>query len=397
VTQLDYSSRRANLANYTSFGVLHFLPKQAMPLSEEDEQKPLPTAAKTQPPPKRPPPPPPPLSKQTTAYDHKDKAWGVQAWEPWEQPSSAASGTDCNSGPTHEWIPEKKQWWEGGTAGKGDWWHFQTTKADHQGWDEPRDAASENSEAGNSQAARAASASNDGPTTLALVAVAASDKHAIVLEVDFFLGAQAIAHHRQHSAALKYFRANLRAITENTSWTMYLPDVMDVCAINHFDGPNYEVDYNRTGFWSWLDLVKQLRDDDIKFVVNGQDGQGGGLTGCSFSPRPNSYDHKSHHKLKKAGVRPRLQSHMPTYDFVLHRVDGTSIRLHPSWRGGKVESYDGAGHLEPVPPPKPGLGASEGPGTFKRYKDLGNARTLHFDPLKCQALHVVPVPVGVSS
>ena len=382
VTQLDYSSRRANLANYTSFGVLHFLPKQAMPLSEEDEQKPLPTAAKTQPPPKCPPPPPPP--------DREDKAWGVQAWEPCEQPSSSASGPDRNSGPTNGWRlqplegwPDRNScWWKGVRYNRWKWSPDQTTPADHQGWDEPRDAASENSEARNSQAARAASASNDGPTTLPW-----SQLRLRLLEVDFFLGAQAIAHHRQHSAALKYFRANLRAITENTSWTMYLPDVMDVCAINHFDGPNYEVDYNRTGFWSWLDLVKQLRDDDIKFVVNGQDGQGGGLTGCSFSPRPNSYDHKSHHKLKKAGVRPELQSLLPTYDFVLHRVDGTSIRLHPSWRGGKVESYDGAGHLEPVPPPKPGLGASEGPGTFKRYKDLGNDRTLHFDPLKCEALH----------
>ena len=162
---------------------------------------------------------------------------------------------------------------------------------------------------------------------------------------------------------------------------------MEVCKINHAKkGMGYEVDWwGRKEQWSWLDMVKQLADEDIKFVVNGPDGTSGGLTHCSFAHRPNSYDHKSHHRLKVAGVSPELQSRLPTWDFVLHRADGTSIRLHPSWKGTHVESYDGPGHLEPVPLPKAGPGASEGRGTYKHYKMLGNQRTLRFDPSKCDA------------
>ncbi len=50
-----------------------------------------------------------------------------------------------------------------------------------------------------------------------------------------------------------------------------------------------------------------------------------------------------------------------------------------------VESFDGPGHVEPVPLPKAGPGASDGPGTYKFYKQGGNQHTLRFDPLKLAA------------
>ena len=132
-------------------------------------------------------------------------------------------------------------------------------------------------------------------------------------------------------------------------------------------------------------MVKQLLDDDIKIVVNGPDGTSGGLTHCSFSERPNSYDHPEHNRLMKAGVKPASQSRRSIWDFVLHREDGTSIRLHPEWKGTKVPTFDGCGHKEPVPLPKEGPGGTNGRGTFKSYKQGSNKHTLHFDMSKFDA------------
>ena len=254
------------------------------------------------------------------------------------------------------------------------------------------------SKAGHSQAARDASASNDSPPTLALVvAVAASaDKPAAVLPVSFFLGAKVNAPHRQHNSALKYLRTigeYLRASGEDKGpWERFsdvfehLPDVMEVCKIKHGKGENYEVDwYAPKEQWSWLDMVKQLLDDDIKMVVNGPDDASAGLTHCSFSERPNSYCHKEHNRLTKAGVKPASQTLRRIWDFVLHREDGTSIRLHPDWKGTKVGTFDGCGHMEPVPLPKAGPGGTDGRGTFKYYKQGSNKHTLRFDMSKFDA------------
>ena len=235
------------------------------------------------------------------------------------------------------------------------------------------------SETGNSQAARDASASIDSPATLALVAVAASSgKPAEARNADFFKGAKLNVHHRQHNGALKFLREVADPVLG-----MILSDNMEVFEILHeHKGTYFEIDYSRKVHWSWLDLVKQLVDDDIEFVVNGENGTGGGLTHCTFSARPGSYDHARHHIMWKEGVGSGSQSRLAEWDFVLHRADGTSIRLHPTWSKTKFPSCAGAGHPNPVSPPKAGLGASDGRGTFKKYKELGNERTLRFDPKK---------------
>ena len=69
---------------------------------------------------------------------------------------------------------------------------------------------------------------------------------------------------------------------------------------------------------------------------------------------------------------------MPIWDFVLIRKDGSGIRLHPQWSTTKVESYDVEGHDEEVQPPCAGLGGSDGPGTYKYYKEIGSKRELRF-------------------
>jgi hypothetical protein len=79
--------------------------------NEEDEHKPLPTAAETAPPlPSTRCPPPPPVSKRANVYFDEELAVqheedGVQACEPRALPSSSAPGPDRSSGPTNQWRP----------------------------------------------------------------------------------------------------------------------------------------------------------------------------------------------------------------------------------------------------------------------------------------------------
>ena len=67
------------------------------------------------------------------------------------------------------------------------------------------------------------------------------------------------------------------------------------------------------------------------------------------------------------------------WDFVLHRDDGTGVRLHPNWSNRKVAAFALSPHADTVQSPKAGLGQSDGRGTFRYYADLGVERTFHFD------------------
>ena len=146
-------------------------------------------------------------------------------------------------------------------------------------------------------------------------------------------------------------------------------------------GMDYDFDENRSHGWSWFEMVAQLDAESMAFVVNGADGRSCGLVSCSFALRPNSYDHKRHHQLRLAGT-PKKDAQVRVWDFVLTRVDGSAVRLHPQWSNTAVESYAVEGHAEEVEIPAHGLGESDGPGTYRRFKDLGTQRRLKFDGTK---------------
>ena len=131
-------------------------------------------------------------------------------------------------------------------------------------------------------------------------------------------------------------------------------------------------------------MIAQLDDDSIVTLCTGLDGRSCGLVDCTFEPRPNSYDHKRQYSLKptEKGDLARAGVKLPIWDFVIYRDDGSRIRLHPQWSTMKVETYTAAGHDEPVQPPAKGLGQSDGPGTFKYYKDTGCQMMLRFDASK---------------
>ena len=140
---------------------------------------------------------------------------------------------------------------------------------------------------------------------------------------------------------------------------------------------SYSFDESKTWQWSWWEMVAMLDNGSREYVV-GPD-RSGGLVGCRFEPRPNSYDHKRHHAKTSAGG-PQTATKLPIWDFVLIRKDGSGVRLHPAWSTTKVESFAVEGHEEEVPIPWAGLGKSDGPGTYRAYKDIGSDRILRFGP-----------------
>ena len=90
--------------------------------------------------------------------------------------------------------------------------------------------------------------------------------------------------------------------------------------------------------WSWLEMIAQLLPESMGKVVNGPNGRSGGVMGCSFETRPNSYDHnRSAFIWETTGVPP--QTRLPIWDFVVHRADGSAIRLHPEWARPRFPSF----------------------------------------------------------
>ena len=124
-------------------------------------------------------------------------------------------------------------------------------------------------------------------------------------------------------------------------------------------------------------MIAQLTPAPLHKVVNGPDGRSGGVTGCSFATRPGSYDHKRSAVIADATEAP-AKIKLPIWDFVVHRADGSAIRLHPEWAKPRFPSFVAAGHIEEVAPHRSGKGKSMGHGTFNHYKAISTAEFMFF-------------------
>ena len=184
--------------------------------------------------------------------------------------------------------------------------------------------------------------------------------------------------YKQHNAALKRFR---KVQESQGDFLFSNTEAAAVAAILKGKGMNYDFDETAQKPWMWFDMVSQLDNESMAYVVNGPDNRSGGLTQCWFAVRPRSYDHKRHHQLKYAGT-PQRDTQLRVCDFLLVRADGSSVRLHPQWSTTAVETFAGEGHQDEVEPPARGLGESDGRGTYKHYKEVGTQRKLKFDGLK---------------
>ena len=237
----------------------------------------------------------------------------------------------------------------------------------------------------------------------ALSADAVDERHGAVLDmaavfdIEFFRTWKTLnkytGTYNQHNAALKYFRekfgwsSDAGSVADGSTAAVAAGDAggaseamelahhgMPVATLVHPKGMDFSFDDDAMINWSWLEMVAQLDEDSMFDVV------GVGLVRCVFAARPNSYDHKTHHANRMAGraTGPQLR----IWDFVLWRADGTGIRLHPQWSTAKIEACDVEGHAEQVQCPKKGPGTSDGPGTYKYYRNTAAPKSLRFDHQK---------------
>ena len=205
-------------------------------------------------------------------------------------------------------------------------------------------------------------------------------------DVDYFLNYTEMLGEsfQQHNQALKWWRHECEDAAEpfQRSSVKVFNNMTPTwgCVCVHDPGMNFLFSEESVP-WRWQEMVAMLRDEDIRKVVGGARGDGF-LMGCSLELRPNSYDHFRSHALAKRLGPKKVTVKLPMWDFVLHRDDGTGVRLHPHWSDRKVDAFDLLPHADTVQPPKAGLGQSDGAGTFRHYAGLGVQRKYRFDASK---------------
>ena len=310
-----------------------------------------------------------------------DEQGGSGPWERggWDWGRSRGE-QGCKWGSSDWGRSRGEQGWKGNAGGEGDDWpSWEEVKgqavAAHDGATATPSTAGQGlanastAVAGNATAASSASERS----TLACTTVATSQ----IFDLDYFRAYGPFAGHwKQNNAALKWFR--MICERDHVKDRMLASDEAEaVGKLLHDDvGTEYTFDETTMIPWKWQEMVAQMDGASMEHVVCGPEGRSGGLVACSFSARPNSYDHKRAHAMAAAG---RQTEKKEIWDFVAHRADGSGIRLHPNWSNTKIETFDVLGHATAVAEPTEGCGKSSGPGTFRFYVNLGNQRTLRFN------------------
>ena len=195
----------------------------------------------------------------------------------------------------------------------------------------------------------------------------------LVMDLDFFKTWQHFTKgFTQHNAALKYLR-HVHELPENPmeSMSLLLSGPVTVEALVHGPRTAFTFDEFNTSEWDWREMVAQLEEPDMEWLVGEHH-----LTKCELAVRPGSYDVARHYHLAKEENMPNQTTQLPRWDFLVTRSDGESFRLHPEYT---VRSFDVFPRdPEPVVPKR--LGRSEGPGTFRAQKDAGKlGRKMKFD------------------
>ena len=300
------------------------------------------------------------------------------------------TGWDDSSSGYYDRSCGQDTWWQG-----HDWWHdwSQDPWTSGSWWGKADWSSAERSfpAVAAVQAAVAALApSTERPTRPPPVfpaipestAVAESTSLVRVLGLDYFLAFERPFTHgyKQHNAALKFFQDSQEVAHDpfNSPPLHFEPSGYAAVAVIDHDAKGMGWAWkDETRLWSWQEMIAQLTPESMEVVVKGPEGRSCGVVGCSFAVRPNSYDHGRSHMIKeKTGKAPNVK--LPIWDFVVHRADGTAIRLHPEWSKPRFPSFASEGHESAVQPPLAGLGGSDGPGTYCQYKLLAKQETLCF-------------------
>ena len=113
----------------------------------------------------------------------------------------------------------------------------------------------------------------------------------------------------------------------------------------------------------------------------------GGVVCCYFAPRPNSYDHERHARLREEG-KPQREVRLPVWDFVIEWDDGTAVRLPPSRSTPRIETFELEGPYGPIAPPPNGCVMG-----YRHYNAMHARLPLKFDASKGSSLPPLKLPV----
>jgi hypothetical protein len=185
------------------------------------------------------------------------------------------------------------------------------------------------------------------------------------------------SNYRQHNIALKYLRELAEARQEDVVVLPFDFWATEIAEITHDKGVQFH--FSGTSFkpWYWQEMVAQLDEPSMRFVVNGEDpGRSRGLVSCKLE-KSDRYDHKRAHANPGGPNMPKI------WDFILVRDDGSKIALHPNYSNTKIECLNVLGpNYSDHEIPRTGLGGTSGPGTFKHFKEKHVNMTLRFDGSK---------------
>ena len=172
-----------------------------------------------------------------------------------------------------------------------------------------------------------------------------------------------------HNTALKYLRdSNEDPPGLPRCWRgvdITDKDTLEIGVLLRGKGPAYTFVEGRSQQWAWRDMLAAFSDSILREVV------GCGVVQITCQPLQRSYDHKRHHAAEmKQG--PALEGKAPIWDFVVTQKDGTQVRLHTSQTDKSIEVASMSA-APPSQPPQAGLGKSDGPGTYKSFKQASYA------------------------
>ena len=105
----------------------------------------------------------------------------------------------------------------------------------------------------------------------------------------------------------------------------------------------------------------------------------GKIVACRLQ-QTDRYDHTRHHALRTQKNSDRSSGQMLfVWDFVLTLDNGTEIYLHPSYTQRKFPCFIGLPQTDHEVP-RTGRGGTNGPGTFKYFKEKKADQMLRFKP-----------------
>ena len=226
----------------------------------------------------------------------------------------------------------------------------------------------------------------------------------MVYDLEYFRSIPLYTNWKDHNIALKFLREHCEANNHTVFW---LDSAVPVPEIDHPKGTSFSFNPDVTNPWEWQQMVAQLSDESMQFVVEGEDGRSRGIVNCCLF-QTSLYDHKRHVPARTQATRTTAvaggqnqANMMCVWDFKLTRDDDSFIMLHPNYSKTKVEykvheaSFDGE-------LPRSGLGGTgrkgvkDNRGTFQYFIRKGVDGAVRFDAQKTvkKKAYIEPIPTA---